>query len=202
MIYKNMGNIISDITISEQIKSNIQNIQKKYEVRGAIELYFASVIKSNSWDRFISKCSKIINLQWKPPIAEPGTFRLMCEFAMKKLSDIIGSESFDDFMNNIKPFNRPYALDSVMILLDFPIGFDTAAVISDEPIDQLLAIREIYADNMICLQVDQFKYDSNNSDSDILQNVFNATGNIKYRVSDALQLVNIIPSHGVYRKLI
>ncbi len=197
-----MGNIISDITISEQIKSNIRNIQLKYELRGVIETYFASVIKSNSWDRFISKCSKQINPLWEPPIAQPGTFRLMCDYAVKKTNilNIIG-DKFEEYMNNIKPINRPYPLDSVTILLDFPIGFDTSARISEVPIEQYIAIREIYADNMNLLHIDQFKYDSNNSDSDILQNVANAQKNHKICVSDALQLINNIPPHGVYRRL-
>lgn len=201
-----MGNIISDIATNDHIISNIRNIQRKYELRGRIEAYFASIIKSNSWDKFICKCSKQINPQWEPPIAQSGTFKLMCEIAVKKtglsLSDIIGSsdDKFIEFMNNIKPINRPYNLDSVMILLDFPVGFNTMAHISKVPIDKLNAIREIYNDNMNLLHVDHFKYDSNNSDSDILQNVVNISmthepiqhdsiHNITYPlVSDALQL--------------
>ena len=57
-----MGNIISDIATNDHIISNIRNIQRKYELRGRIESYFASIIKSNSWDKFICKCSKQINV--------------------------------------------------------------------------------------------------------------------------------------------
>ena len=74
------------------------------------------------------------------------------------------------------------------------------AHISKIPIDKLNAIREIYTDNMNLLHVNHFKYDSNNSDSDILQNVVNISmthepiqhdrmHKITYPlVSDALQL--------------
>ena len=74
-------------------------------------------------------------------------------------------------------------------------------MVSEVPIEQFIAIREIYADNMNLLHIDQFKYDSNNSDSDILQNVANAQKNHKICVSDALQLINNIPPHGCYRRL-
>jgi|LakMenE01Jun11ns_1017448.scaffolds.fasta_scaffold9868176_4 hypothetical protein len=197
-IISDMGNIISDIETNDHIISNIRNIQRKYELRGIIEAYFASIIKSNSWDRFICKCSKQINSEWEPPIAQLGTFKLMCEIAVKKtglsLSNIIGlgDDKFTEYMNNIKPINRPYPLDSVMILLDFPIGFNTLAHISKVPIDKLIALREIYNYNINLLQIDQFKYDSNTSDIDILQNVVNISSTsdkITYPlVSDALQL--------------
>lgn len=90
-----MGNIISDITIDEQIKSNIRNIQRKYETRGIIELYFASIIKNNNWDKFIIKCCKQVdpfyNVNISNEYAPTGTFKLMCETAVKKNNIILNT---------------------------------------------------------------------------------------------------------------
>ena len=90
-----MGNIISDITIDEQIKSNIRNIQRKYETRGIIELYFASIIKNNNWDKFIIKCCKQVdpfyNIHISNEHAPTGTFKLMCETAVKKNNIILNT---------------------------------------------------------------------------------------------------------------
>ena len=200
-----MGNIISDITIDEQIKSNIRNIQRKYETRGIIELYFASIIKNNNWDKFIIKCCKQVdpfyNIHISNEHAPTGTFKLMCETAVKKnniiLNTILGESGFINFMNDIKPIYRPYALNCSNIILDFPDGFDVSIVIYELPITELIAIREIYTDNMNRLRVDQFKYDSSDTDSDILQNILLVP--CLLRVSDALQLVNNIPVHCIYR---
>ena len=200
-----MGNIISDIAIDDQIKSNIRNIQCKYELRGIIELCFASIIKCGNWDRFIIKICKQIDPLWTPSEKVPyGTFKLMCESVSKKsgviMSNIINMDEFPKFMVDIKPINRPYALDCIDIVIDFPDGFDTCAITYELPLNELIAIREIYTDNMNYLQSNQFKYNSSDSDSDILQNLLLVSCNL--RVSDALQLVNNIPIHGVYRRII
>jgi hypothetical protein len=219
-----MGNIISDIIIDEQIKSNIKNIQCKYELRGIIELYFASIIKNGNWDRFVIKCCKQIDPIWEPYNNAPqGTFKLMCMNAINKNNTQKNNTQKNNTQNNdvknnniqntiknimdnfpifinIKPINRPYALDCSYIELDFPDGFDPSAFISELPTNDLITIREIYAENIKELRVDQFKYDSSDTDSNILQNILLISCDL--RVSDALQLVNNIPIHGVYRRLI
>lgn len=203
-----MGNIISDIAIDEQIKSNIRNIQCKYELRGLIEIYFASIIKNGNWDKFIIKCCKQIDPLYEvnSENAPYGTFKLMCENALKKtisnqderINNIIGE--FSLFMIDIKPIHRPYTLNQSNIKLDFPDGFDTNVVILELPINELIAIREIYTENMNQLHFDQFKYNSSDRDSDILQNILLVS--CELRVSDALQLVNNIPIYGIYRRLL
>jgi len=209
-----MGNIISDIAIENQIKSNIRNIQRKYELRGFIEIYFTSIIKSNNWDKFIIKCCKQINPLWTlcDKYAPIGTFKRMCEIAAKKNNIILSSiiDDFTKFMNDIKPINRPYTLEYCDIIIDFPNGFDTGAVICELPINKLIAIREIYTENINKLRVDQFKYNSSDSDRDILQNlllfdILSPSNNINTHVlyvSDALQLVNNIPIYCIYRRLV
>lgn len=207
-----MGNIISDITIDDQIKFNIRNIQRKYELRGLIEIYFTSIIKSNNWDRFIIKCCKQINPLWTvdDKNAPIGTFKRMCEIAAKKNNIILSSviDDFPTFMNDIKPINRPYTLDYHDIIIDFPNGFDTCVIIYELPTNELIAIREIYTENMNKLSVNQFKYNSSDSDRDILQNLVdtvNSSSRIVTHtlyVSDALQLVNNIPIYCIYRRLV